>query len=58
MTTRARRRPLRVEGLESRSLLTTFYVSNAGSDAGPGTAGSPYATLQMAVDAVGPGDQV
>ena len=58
MTTRTRRRPLRVEGLESRSLLTTFYVSNAGSDAGPGTAGSPYATLQMAVDAVGPGDQV
>ena len=58
MISHTRRRPLRVEGLETRNLLATFFVSGSGSDANPGTAAAPYATIQKAVDAVGPGDQV
>jgi len=36
----------------------TFYVATNGSDSGPGTAAQPWATLQHAVDNIGPGDTV
>lgn len=47
-----------LEALESRTLLTAFYVSPSGSDGNPGTSGSPWATLQHAVDSVLPGDNI
>ena len=36
----------------------TFYVSVSGSDANPGTAASPWATLQKAADTAQPGDVI
>ena len=47
-----------LEALESRTLLTAYFVSPSGSDANPGTSGSPWATLQHAVDSVLPGDNI
>src|SRR5688572_19300018 len=50
-------RPL--ESLESRVLLSTYYVSSAGgSDAAAGGGDAPWATLQRAANAVRPGDTV
>jgi hypothetical protein len=37
---------------------TTYYVDVAGSDANPGTAASPFQTLQFAANTVNPGDTV
>lgn len=37
---------------------TTFYVSTTGSDAQPGTLVEPWATIQHAVENVGPGDEI
>jgi len=36
----------------------TFYVATNGSDAGPGSAAQPWASLQHAVDAIRPGDTI
>jgi len=46
------------ESLESRRLLTTFWVSTAGNDSGAGTRAVPFKTLQHAADAVRAGDTV
>ena len=50
----------RVEPLESRTLLSTYYVSPAGSDTSAGTSdAAAFKTLQKAADrAVSPGDVV
>ena len=47
-----------LEALESRTLLSTYYVSPHGSDAGAGTSAHPWLTLQHAADRVKPGDVV
>jgi parallel beta-helix repeat protein len=50
---------LQLERLERRILLTTYYVSPAGSDAAPGTSSAAaFATLQHAADLVAAGDTV
>lgn len=42
-----------------QSLATSYYVSNAGDDANSGTdVGSPFATIQQAVDSVAAGDVI
>jgi parallel beta-helix repeat protein len=51
-------RRLRFEGLESRLALATLYVSPLGSDAGDGSEGAPWKTLQKAADSVQAGDTV
>jgi len=40
------------------ALAETYHVAPGGSDAGAGTAGDPWATLQHAADTVQPGDTV
>jgi parallel beta-helix repeat protein len=35
-----------------------FHVAIGGNDGGPGTVGQPWATVQHAVDSVGPGDTI
>jgi hypothetical protein len=51
--------PTRIETLESRWLLASYFVSTAGSDAGPGMAiDAPLRTIQQAVNAAMPGDTV
>ena len=46
-----RSRMLRVEPLEMRAMLTTFFVdADLGDDANPGSAGQPFATIQRAID--------
>jgi parallel beta-helix repeat protein len=37
---------------------TDFHVAVGGSDANPGTEAEPWATIQHAVDTVGPGDRI
>jgi len=37
---------------------TDVHVAIGGDDANPGTEGSPWATIQHAVDSVGPGDRI
>ncbi len=54
----ARRRLLRFEGLESRELLATLFVATSGSDAGAGTADSPFRNIQRAVTAALSGDEI
>ena len=44
--------------LEPRVLLSTYYVSTAGSDAGPGSLASPFRTIQHAAKLVQLGDTV
>jgi hypothetical protein len=44
--------------LEQRVLFASYFVSPSGSDAGPGTSGEPWLTLQRAASAVGAGDAV
>jgi parallel beta-helix repeat protein len=47
-----------VERLESRTLLTAYYVSPNGDDAATGWVNAPWETLQRAANAVHPGDVV
>jgi parallel beta-helix repeat protein len=49
---------LTMELLECRRLLSTYYVSTAGSDSAAGTSATPWRTLQRAADAVRAGDTV
>lgn len=44
--------------LAAPAAATDFHVAVGGSDSGPGTSGAPWATLQHAVDTVGPGDRI
>lgn len=37
---------------------TDFHVAVGGNDADPGTEGAPWATIQHAVESVGPGDRI
>src|SRR4030095_15621663 len=46
------------EQLESRVLLSSYYVSPLGSDANPGTSDRPWLTLQKAANSVVAGDFV
>ncbi len=45
-----------LEALEDRTLLSNYYVSPSGSDAGAGSAAAPWATLNHAVPLLHPGD--
>ncbi|HWE02781.1 MAG TPA: Ig-like domain repeat protein [Tepidisphaeraceae bacterium] len=48
-----------VEGLESRVLLSSWYVAASGGlDANPGTLAQPFATIQDAANVAMPGDSV
>ena len=49
-------RRLCVEQLESRFLLSTYYVATSGSDNNNGSQGSPFATIQHAMIVLEPGD--
>ena len=53
-------RPLVViaEALESRELLSTYYVSTSGADANPGTFAAPFRTIQRGANAAAAGDVV
>ena len=54
-----RKSRLRIDVLEDRSLLSTYFVSEAGSDLAAGSLASPFATIQYALNqAVLPGDTV
>lgn len=62
-STKFSKRPMRrhslLEGLESRQLMSTYYVDAAfGSDAASGDAAAPLATLQQAANKVVAGDTV
>src|SRR4051794_22833779 len=46
------------ESLETRVLLSTYYVSPAGNDSAGGGASAPWLTLQHAANAVAAGDTV
>ena len=46
------------EGLESRVLLSSYYVATNGSDNSAGTLDDPFRTIQEAADRAGPGDTV
>lgn len=49
----------RVEALEGRDLLSTYFVAPTGNDANPGTFSQPFRTVQHGLDtAVNPGDTV
>src|SRR5271166_5132064 len=50
------RRFLRVEPLEQRLVLSTYWVSPSGSDSNAGSASSPFATLQHSMMSLQPGD--
>src|SRR5687768_2484206 len=50
--------PAPVEALEARCLLSTYCVSPAGNDIGPGTVSQPWRTIQRAAGEVVPGDTV
>ena len=50
--------PAPVEALEARCLLSTYCVSPAGNDIGPGTVTQPWRTIQRAAGEVLPGDTV
>jgi hypothetical protein len=54
----AQRRRLRIEELESRLVLSTYFVATTGSDSNAGTSSSPFLTLQHAADVVKAGDLV
>ncbi len=51
------RRP-QIEMLETRQVLSTYFVSTTGKDTNPGTAALPFATIQHAADLAAPGDTV
>lgn len=44
--------------LPGSAVAATYHVAIGGNDAGPGTVGAPWATMQRGVDAVAPGDIV
>src|SRR5256885_16240122 len=46
------------ESLESRVLLSTYYVSTSGSDGNPGSLDQPLRTIQQAASRAQPGDTV
>jgi hypothetical protein len=54
---RRRSRPL-LEALEDRWVPSNWFVSTLGSDGNPGTAGSPFATIQHAVNVAASGDRI
>ena len=54
----ARRAPAGVEPLESRVLLSTYYVATDGSDTNAGSIEYPFRSIQRAADLVQPGDTV
>ena len=59
VSTPARTGPDAVEGLESRTLLSTYYVSTSGSDSADGQSlSSPFKTIQQAANVAEPGDTV
>jgi parallel beta-helix repeat protein len=58
MPTRIRSRPSLVEMLEPRQLLSSYYVSTAGSNANPGTSAAPFRTIQAAANVASAGDVV
>ncbi len=47
-----------IEPMESRILLSTYYVSTTGSDSNAGSSTSPFATMQHIVGSLQPGDVV
>ncbi len=47
-----------MEPMESRLLLSTYYVSTTGSDSNSGSINSPFATIQHIVGSLQPGDIV
>src|ERR1700730_3705952 len=51
-------RPLIVEELEAREVLSTFFVATTGSDGSGGSKTAPWRTLQHAVDTIRPGDTI
>jgi hypothetical protein len=51
-------RPIVPEELESRFLLSSFYVSTSGSDSNAGTLARPFRTIQRAANVAGAGDTV
>jgi parallel beta-helix repeat protein len=51
-------RTLRMEMLESRAVLATFYVATNGNDNNNGAGTTPWATLQHAVDNINAGDTI
>ena len=50
------RRFLRVEPLEERVVLSTYWVSPSGNDSNPGTQAQPWTTPQACMDKLLPGD--
>ena len=46
------------EALESRTLLSTYYVATSGSDAADGSLSAPFRTIQQAAERAEPGDTV
>src|SRR5271157_4249209 len=50
------RRFLRVEPLEERVVLSTYWVSPSGNDSNPGTKAQPWETPQACMDKLLPGD--
>lgn len=48
----------RVEALEARDLLSTYYVATGGADGDPGTLAEPFRTIQHAAAVARPGDTV
>src|SRR5438132_1169256 len=51
-------RRLFLEELESRRLLSSYYVASNGNDSNSGSASAPWLTIQNAVQTVVPGDTV
>ncbi len=47
-----------VESLESRVLLSTYFVSTGGSDTHAGSIASPFRTIQRAANLANPGDTI
>ena len=46
----------RLEPLEQRLTLSTYFVATTGSDSNPGSSSAPFATLQHSMVALHPGD--
>lgn len=55
-TTKAVAAACRLESLESRVLMSTYYLSPGGSDGAAGTLAAPWRTVQHALDASSSGD--
>src|SRR5271157_180682 len=51
-----KRRLLRLEPLEQRVVLSTYWVSPSGNDSNSGSASSPFATPQHSMMSLKPGD--